>query len=241
MSSPRLHSTINRTLDALGALGQARKRSFLRQVQGVLAQARQGWKSADYGAGYLYQSSPMLGLRGFRDTGARVRQMALSEALRDRSVLEIGCNSGFLALELAAGARRYLAFDNNPYLIDLAQLAQREAGNSAVEFRVATIEALGTEEKFEVVLSFANHSTWDGNMTLALEDYFSKVRDLLVPGGRLYFESHHPMLENRQQVETTLAVMRRFFALEEQRDLVEGSAWDRGRTFVVARALSATV
>jgi len=236
MSSPRLHSMINRVLDELGALGNTRKRRFLRKVRAVLAQARQGWASADYGVGYLYQSSPLLGLRGFRDTGARVGQMSLSQALQGRAVLEIGCNSGFLALALATGTRRYVAFDNNPYLIELAQLAQREAGIGAVEFRVSTIEALGTDEQFEVVLSFANHSTWDGNMTLALEDYFSKVHRLLVPGGRLYFESHHPVLENRQQVQATLAVMRRFFEVEEERELVEGSAWDRGRTFVTARA-----
>jgi hypothetical protein len=89
-----------------------------------------------------------------------------------------------------------------------------------------------------VVLSFANHCTWDGNMTLAPRAYFAKLRSLLVPGGLLFFESHHPALENKTQVQETLKIIQEFFAIEEQKELTRGSPWDRGRTFVKARSLN---
>ena len=156
------------------------------------------------------------------------------------SVLEIGCNSGFLSLTLAPGTRRYVAFDNNPFLVEIARLTQSEISDASVEFRVDTMEAFDTAEKFDVVLSFANHSTWDGNMPMALKAYFSKLRDLTIADGTLFFESHHPALENADQVRETLKVMQTFFSIEEEKTLARGSAWDRGRTFVHARAKADT-
>lgn len=235
MADPQLHARMNRWLDALGALGSPRRASFRRRLLALIDASHQGWPSADYGAGYLYQSCPALHLRGFRQTDARVAQMDLAPRLAGRSVLEVGCNSGFLSLALAAGTRRYLAFDNNPYLIDMARLAQAELADTSVEFRVDSFEALPTSERFDAVLSFANHSTWDGNMTLALEAYFGKLQQLLLPGGWLYFESHHPALEDAGQLEETLAVLQHFFSISARRVLGGGSAWDRGRCFVTAQ------
>jgi SAM-dependent methyltransferase len=239
MTSPARHSKINRALDAIGSVLHPSRRPMRRALVSILEQARRDWPSADYGSGYLYQSFHRLGLRGFRNTEARRAQMHIGEALRGRSVLEIGCNSGFLSLVISPGTKRYLAFDNNPFLIDIAKLAQREIGDTHVEFRVQAIEALFDDERFDVVLSFANHSTWDGNMTLALEAYFAKLQRLLAPRGVLFFESHHPALEDAHKLEGTLACLARFFTIEERRLLVRGSAWDRGRTFVRARSRTA--
>lgn len=236
MASPKLQARIYRLLDDVQGWSRPAGAGFRRQLLHTLVEARAKWPSADYGAGYLYQSLPRLGLRGFRRTDERVAQMDIANALIDRSVLEIGCNSGFLSLSLAPGTRRYVAFDNNPYLIDIAKLAQRELGDVHVEFSVDTMEAFASTQRFEVVLSFANHSTWDGNMTLALDAYFEKLRALLVEGGLLFFESHHPALENDRQLQETLQVMARHFVLDAPRKLTEGSAWDRGRSFVRAVA-----
>lgn len=237
MSTPEVYSRFHRMLDGLAAMLHRSRRPYRKELLRLLAAARTGWPSADYGAGYLYQSFPPLGLHGFRQTEVRQAQMAITDALRGQRVLEIGCNSGFLSLALSPGARRYVGFDNNPFLIDIARLTQKTVRNEVVDFRVDTVEAFESDEPFDVVLSFANHSTWDGNMTLALEAYFSKLQKLLVPEGTLFFESHHPALENKAQVQETLKVMQKFFAIQQQRELTCGSAWDRGRSFVEARSL----
>jgi len=236
MASPTLQSRIHRTLDAIGALLHPSRRACRRQMLDILETSHRGWPSADYGSGYLYQSFRALGWRGFRRTEERQARMGIDPALQGRSVLEIGCNTGFLSLTLAPGTRRYLAFDNNPYLIEIARLAQRQTDDRHVDFRVASFESLDDTERFDVILSFANHSTWDGNMTLALDDYFAKLHRLLVPGGTLFFESHHPALEDDAQLAGTLGCMARLFTLEEQRRLGGSSPWDRGRTFVRASA-----
>jgi SAM-dependent methyltransferase len=236
MSRPETHATLFRVLDGMSAWLHPSRRLFRRELLRQLAEARQGWPSADYGAGYLYQSFPPLGLRGFRRSEERVAQMGIGPALKGRSVLEVGCNTGFLSLLLAPGTQRYLAFDNNPYLTSIAKLAQSAMGDHHVEFRTQTIEAFGADERFDVVLSFANHSTWDGNMTLELDDYFAKLHRLLAPGGTLFFESHHPVLENDTQLAGTLDCLSRLFTLKEQRRLGGASPWDRGRTFVRASA-----
>lgn len=238
MTSPRLHALIQRRLDDLQALvsGQQRRR-YRQELLSILDSARQQWASNDYGAGYLYQSLPLLGLRGFRDTAARASQMGLGDELRGKSILEVGCNTGFLSLSLSRGTRRYLAFDNNPYLIDIARLSLAELKRSDIDFRTCSFEDLPIGETFDVALSLANHSTWDGNMTLALAQYFEKLHAMLAPSGVLLFESHHPALENHEQLQVTLSVLERFFKVEVQRVLTRGSPWDRGRTFIKARKL----
>ena len=235
MASSATHARFNRLLDGLQALRHPARRAYRQRLLQLIRQAQQDWPSADYGAGYLYQSFPPLGLRGFRQTQVRQQQMAIGAGLSGRSVLEIGCNSGFLSLALAPGSRRYVAFDNNPYLIEMARLTQDELGGSTVDFRVDTFEAFPVGEPFDVVLSFANHSTWDGNMTLGLEAYFAKIASLLAPGGVLYFESHHPAIESPQQLAEVVKIMARYFTVQSQRPLAQGSFWDRGRTFVTAR------
>jgi SAM-dependent methyltransferase len=237
MSYSKIYSLLNRYLDGLQVSLRPDRQRYHKELRKIIDKGKQEWKSADYGTGYLYQSFPQLGLRGFRKTDIRVAQMDILGQLSGQDVLEIGCNTGFLSLMLSAGTRRYVAFDNNPFLIDIAQLTQAAIGNNSVQFQTTTIEIFSTDKKFDVVLSFANHSTWDGNMTLALEKYFAKLQSLLVPSGLLFFESHHPALENKSQVLETLKIMQAFFSIEEQRVLTQGSPWDRGRTFVRARSL----
>ena len=238
MNTPEISSRLNRMFDGLAALLHPARRHYRKTLMRLLEEARTGWASADYGAGYLYQSFPSLGLHGFRQTEVRQTQMDITEALRGKRVLEIGCNSGFLSLGLSRGTSRYVGFDNNPFLINIAKLTQQFVRNDAVEFRCDTFEAFASDEPFDVALSFANHSTWDGNMTLALDAYFVKLQKLLTPGGTLFFESHHPVLEDQTQVKETLKVMQKSFAIQQQRELTQGSAWDRGRTFVTAISLA---
>ncbi|MBL0727927.1 bifunctional 2-polyprenyl-6-hydroxyphenol methylase/3-demethylubiquinol 3-O-methyltransferase UbiG [Piscinibacter sp. HJYY11] len=237
MTDPTRFARTYRWLDGLQGLWHPGRRAFRRELLRILDRAAREWPSADYGSGYLYQSFPRLGLRGFRQTDTRVAQMDLGASLAGRSVIEIGCNTGFLSLSLSPGTRRYLAFDNNPFLMDIARLAQKELGDGTVEFRTNSLEDLQTEERFDVALSFANHSTWDGNMSLSLDAYFARLQGLLAPGGTLFFESHHPTLEDAAALAGTTSVMERRFRIDGSRVLSRGSPWDTGRTFIRATAL----
>lgn len=226
-------SLLNRYRDYLGLARNPDLLPVHRAINTQLAESARSWASYDYGEGYFYQSLPGLGISGLRDTAARVQAMRLRERLAGRRVLEIGCNSGFIALSIADVAAEVVGFDINPHLIGIAREAALSLKHQNLRFEVSTFEDFNESTTFDAVLSFANHSTYDGNTRQGIEEYFTRCRDLLAPGGLLLFESHTPSHEG-DGLEGVIAVIGRLFAIHERHVLGSGSFLDRGRTFVVA-------
>ena len=198
----------------------------------LVLQSRQ-WDTYDYGEGYWYQSSDELGVTGLRDTTARVEAFGLRDLVRERTVLEIGSNSGFLSIAIAPAARRVVAFEINPYLVQAGALGAESLGIKNVEFLVSSFEDFDDRgEQFDDVLSFANHHTYDGNTHQGLEDYFDRCHAVLRPGGRLVFESHPPALEGRDFART-VAIIEARFTIERSEVHQYGTFLDRDRRFIV--------
>jgi tRNA (mo5U34)-methyltransferase len=78
---------------------------------------------------------------------------AVPEDLTGVSVLDIGCNAGFYAIEMARrGAKRVVAIDTDPRYLRQARFASEQAG-VAIEFQqmdVYDVERLG--ERFDLVI-----------------------------------------------------------------------------------------
>ena len=83
---------------------------------------------------------------------------------------------------------------------------------------LATSSISHASEQFEIVLSFANHATFDENTKQDLESYFSKCRKLLSPKGYFLFESHPPHLEKMHGNET-LGILAKHFDIVSQTEL----------------------
>ena len=218
-----------------GALATDPKRLALHRAlhEQLVLQSRE-WDTYDYGEGYWYQSSDELGITGLRDTTARVKAFGLTDLVRDRTVLEIGSNSGFLSIAIAPAARRVVAFEINPYLVRAGELGAASLGIDTVEFLVASFEDFDARgEQFDDVLSFANHHTYDGNTHQGLEEYFDRCHAVLRPGGRLIFESHPPALEGRDFART-VAIIEERFTIERSEVHQYGTFLDRDRRFIVA-------
>jgi len=199
----------------------------------LIRQSRE-WPTYDYGEGYWYQSSEELGITGLRDTAARVEAFGLRDLLRDRTVLEIGSNSGFLSLAIGPSAKRVVAFEINPFLVEAGRIGAAHLGIESVEFLVSSFEDFDDrDERFDDVLSFANHHTYDGNTRQGLEEYFARCHALLRPGGRLVFESHPPALEGRD-FGRTVELIERWFDVERSEVHRYGTPLDRDRRFLVA-------
>jgi SAM-dependent methyltransferase len=199
----------------------------------LIGQSRE-WPTYDYGEGYWYQSSAELGITGLRDTAGRVDAFGLRDLVRDRTVLEIGSNSGFLSLAIAPAARRVVAFEINPYLVAAGRIGAAHLGIDRVEFLVSSFEDFADGgERFDDVLSFANHHTYDGNTRQGLEEYFDRCHAVLRPGGRLIFESHPPALEGRD-FGRTVEIIERRFVIERSEVHQYGTFLDRDRRFLVA-------
>lgn len=224
---------LNRLKDYQGLAQRPELMALHRRLNELLLKAAQEWESYDYGEGYFYQGLHELGITGLRDTDARIEAMQLAARVRGRRVLEIGCNTGFVALGLARAASRIVGFDINPHLIGIGREAAKFLGHENLDFHAASFEDFRSEGRFEAVLSFANHSTYDKNTKQSLESYFDRCRDLLEPEGLLLFESHPPAHEGEGLIDVVRIIEDRFQVLESK-VLHYGTFLDQGRTFIMA-------
>ncbi len=201
----------------------------------LLWEAKVNWESLDYGYGYFYQSLAKIGVTGFRNTEKRVQLMNLPTRLKELRVLEIGCNSGFLSAEISSAVSSVTAFDVNPYLIKIAEETSRHLGIANTRFKTSSFEDWPTAQKYDAVLSFANHSTHDQNTKQSRGEFFTKCAKLLDVGGILLFESHPPEIEPPFALAESLEHISKHFHIEEQKVNSYGPGLDAGRTFVAAR------
>ncbi len=209
-----------------------------RKINALLARQHKEWPTYDYGEGYHYQSSSELGITGLRDTSARVTAFDLARRLSGKTVLEIGCNTGFVALAVAPYVQRLVGFEVNPLLIEIANVGKEFLKTPTVDFFVSSFEEFNSDSSFDVVLSFANHHTYDGNTHQSLDDYFKRCWEFTNPNGDLLFESHPPALEGADFAKT-LAIINRYYDITESAIHSYGTFLDQDRRFVVGKKRSA--
>lgn len=79
---------------------------------------------------------------------------ALPRDLTGKSVLDIGCNAGFYAIEMKrCGAARVLGIDSDERYLAQARLASEALGFDDIEYRRATVYDVGAlGERFDLVL-----------------------------------------------------------------------------------------
>lgn len=115
------------------------------------------------------------------DIADKAIDLALTGSARPRSVLDVGCGTGYLLRRLAArvpDALELTGIDAAPAMI---QTARTMAGDSRIRFAEATAEELPYPERtFDLVISTTSFDHWaDQRAGLA------ECARVLVPGGRL--------------------------------------------------------
>ena len=225
-------SLINRQLDYID-LSKNNKLFILHyHLNKKLLEGLKNWESYDYGEGYFYQSCNKINIRGFRNTENRIEAMDLPNILKNKKVLEIGCNSGFLTISISNYCQCITAFDPAAHLVEIGQITSNYLNIKNINFHICTFENFESTEKFDVILSFANHSTYDGNTEYSIKSYLEKISYFLEPGGLLLFESHSPLYEGKGLVEVCKLISERF-VIKSQKIIKTGSFLDRERTFLV--------
>ena len=185
-------SALNEMLDYISLKHLDQKLNTLHvDLRSILADSKKKWPYYDYGEGYFYQSYPALSIRGFRDTGFRYDLYKFASILnKNMEVLDIGCNAGFLSLMMAKNCCHVDAFDNNPFLIRIAERCQVFEGIENVSFYTSSYDDFKTNKKYSLILSLANHHTFDGNMRPEFRTYMERIRSIIQDDGQLIFESH---------------------------------------------------
>lgn len=230
-------SSINRQKDYADLAENPELLSLHHSLNKCLWDGIKCWNNYDYGEGYFYQSFEKINIRGFRNTEARVNSMELPKLLSGKRVLEIGCNTGFLTLSVTEYCSSITGFDPAPHLVEIAKNTAQYLNVKNAKFEVSSFENFSTDERFEVIISFANHSTYDGNTEQSLISYFDRCASLMVPEGLFLFESHPPEHEG-DGLSMVCDLINERFKIQTQTVLQYGSFLDRNRTFIIAERLT---
>ncbi len=217
---------------ALSPLGHPQRRALA-----SLAQMRRQWSGYDYGHGYFYQASEMLGISGRRSTECRIESMSLKDRLSGKRVLDIGSNTGFIALHLAQHASEIIGIDPNPFYIDIADNYRTHLNINNVSFIANKFENFAPSQKFDAILSLSNHFTYDGYLLGSIASYLARCRELLVEGGLFICESHPPQFEARAKGQDGLQdEIASVFDISLVGDIASRKSLDKSRVFFVGVA-----
>lgn len=228
----KIISDINKFIDSLKF---DKHRSFRKEIYSLLKKADKD--KYDYGNGYFYQSLEKINLSGLRNSKKRLSEYNLSKLTLNSEILDIGCNSAFLICELEQNFKSYFGIEWNKNLIEI--------GNKTIKYlNLENIDLINgnflnynfNNRKFDVIFSFANHSTYDKGI-ISPDDYFNKCDNLLIKNGILVIESHHPNYENKITFEE---MINKFIKSNSYKQIVKkiiesNNFYDNGRTFVILK------
>jgi SAM-dependent methyltransferase len=164
---------------------------LLDRLFGLLDMQAKQW-GKPYCAGYAYQGYARIGLAGVKPTEVRLQGYDFLPWLKpNMRVLEIGCNNGFMAIELARHVGQVDAVEYNPFLVEIGRVTAAVLEQTNVHFEVADFGTWQPRMRYSVVLSFANHCTIDGNLSVEFESFVAKLWQITDDDGWLLFESHN--------------------------------------------------
>ena len=151
-------------------------------------------KTFDYGNGYFYQSCEKIGISGLRHTKQRSDILNLKEFTEGKTILDIGTNTGFLLFQIDNNFYSCDGIDWNPVLINIANEVKNYLKINNIYFYIGNFLNFDFNKNYDVVLSLANHTTFDGGIK-DYKEYFNKIFKILKNDGLLVLESHHQSIE----------------------------------------------
>lgn len=144
-----------------------------------------------YGLNKFYESYYELGIPGVRNTNERLAIYKIHDFLSvDDEVLDIGCNCGFLDMQVAPFVKHITGIDIENTFIDIANKVKTFMGINNCDFICDDFYKHDVNRKFDAIFSFAVHS----NLMLSgasAQEYVDRLYELLNYGGHIFFESHN--------------------------------------------------
>ena len=137
----------------------------------------------------FYQSLPMLGVNGTRPTDKRIAQYGLKDLLNAKmDVLDIGCNIGFMDMEIASLVRSVTGIELGSGLSRLSKKIASKLNIYNTTFVCADFKEWKniSRRKYDMIFSFANYR-WIG---LNAQEYVTKIASNIKHGGYVFFEGH---------------------------------------------------
>ena len=166
----------------------------------------------------FYQGFDKIGIIGSRSTEKRFNEYNIGSLFsKNKNVLDIGSNCGFVSLYTSEFVKSVTGVEINPFLVKISNDTKEFLNIQNVKFVCSTFEEYNTEEKFDIVYSFANDSTIDDNTTFNFEEYIQKILFLLSSGGLLIFESQALDVLVPSKFQSKLEILEKYFIISEKR------------------------
>ena len=166
----------------------------------------------------FYQGLDKINIKGSRSTEKRFNEYNIGSLFsKNKNVLDIGSNCGFVSLYTSEFVKSVTGVEINPVLVKISNDTKEFLNIQNVKFVCSTFEEYNTEEKFDIVYSFANDSTIDNNTTFNFEEYIQKILFLLSLGGLLIFESQALDVLVPSKFQSKLEILEKYFIISEKR------------------------
>ena len=143
-----------------------------------------------FGESKIYQSFEKIGLEGQRNTEKRIEIYNIKNFLNKTDVvLDIGCNCGFLDMQIAAYVKKVVGYEISPSLVNIANKVSKFLNINNVEFHCENFTKNTHLETYNAVFAFAIH-TWLIGKQFTEENFVNLMYNLLQDNGYLFFESN---------------------------------------------------
>ena len=162
------------------------------KLQGHLDRQEKEWGHFIFSKedGGFYQGLDEIKITGSRSSEKRFEEYEILEYLsKDKTVLDIGSNCGFFSIYVSKFVDRIFGVEINPYLVAISNDVKDYLNIKNTNFVNSSFEEFQSNEKFDMIFSFANDSTIDGNTKFNFSEYMEKIKNLLKEDGLLIFES----------------------------------------------------
>ena len=116
------------------------------------------------------------------------------------------------------------------HVIDIANKVRDYLNIENIKFICGDFMKYNFEKKFEVILSLANHSTFDKGIN-DTNYYFEKVGKILEKKGILILESHSPLYEKTSSYLNLIETLQNNFYIIEKGNYEFGNYYDKNRKF----------
>ena len=130
---------------------------------------------------------------GFNTLAPHVLERLRDIRVEGKSVAQVGCNNGRELLSLKTlGAGRCVGFDHSEAFLAQARELAAASGAADVEFVLSDVYDIPSRSpgRFDLVVTTIGVLGWMPD----LDAYFDVVASLIAPGGHLFMEEIHPVL-----------------------------------------------
>ena len=181
----------------------------------------------DFGQVQFYQSFEQIGLTGTRPTLYRIEKYRMKKFLRkEQDILDIGCNTGFLDMEIASMVKTVTGVEYDQSLVEVANCVKEYVAAENCTFLNRDFHDWyqKNDRTYNVIFSFAIHH-W---LNLEPEEYAQRIDKLLSAGGYVCFESHDLCEKQDEEYEDCLSVWRSIgYHIENQGDIMDDGITER--------------